>query len=310
MSVYLDRLNSFTLENIPDLDEVVLGALERFSSERPKQISITKFTRPLVVGSVNAATTGRIVFENTNALFANESTYTHILDREKVDGIVIISASGGKHAVEIAHIARERGIEAVLITNNHGAPAKTYLNPENVHVLPKNREPYTYNTSTYLGMMFASGGEDPQAIRQFIESEVRSCIPDDLATYTAFFLILPPQFDAVQEMCRTKFDELFGPKLVGRVFTIEQAKHAKTVIQDEHECFVSFGVQNSDLGPKENRLSVPLPENVGYAAMIAISYYVIGHIQKQFPPYFKESIVRYTEEASRLFGHTINPIVE
>jgi len=43
---------------------------------------------------------------------------------------------------------------------------------------------------------------------------------------------------------------------------------------------------------------------------MAVGYYIIAQIQKQNPPYFKENIASYTEQVTKIFGNTINPIVE
>jgi hypothetical protein len=52
-----------------------------------------------------------------------------------------------------------------------------------------------------------------------------------------------------------------------------------------------------------------MPEGGSYGAMMAIGYYVIGQIQKQLPPYYKDRIAAYTKETSEAFGNTITPIV-
>jgi len=44
--------------------------------------------------------------------------------------------------------------------------------------------------------------------------------------------------------------------------------------------------------------------------MMAVSYYIIGKIQKAHPPYFKDNIVEYVKKASEAFGHEIKAIVE
>lgn len=105
-----DTLKKFTLENLPDLDTVVIGALELFESIDLPQTDVP-FRRPLVVGSGNALSTGRIIFSQSDAVFANESSYQEVLKRvDDIDGAVLISASGGKHAVEIAKTLKERNL--------------------------------------------------------------------------------------------------------------------------------------------------------------------------------------------------------
>lgn len=304
-----ETLQQFDPNNLPDLDVAVLGTLELLSdTDLPE--SNTPFRRPLVIGSGNAEATGRILFRNNDAVFADESSYQLALEKTpNIDGIVLISASGGKHALMIAKDLENIDLPKLLFTNNPNAPAAEYFDSSDVRVLPKNREPYTYNTSTYLSMIMADTSEDAAAIKDFIENEVAAALPEDLSAI-AYTLIVPPEFSELRPMLRTKFEELFGPKFVGRVFTSEEIKHAKTVVSDEKELFISFGVANNDYGSEGNRIEVPLPAGGGYAAALAVSYFVIGKIQAAQPPYFKDSINRYCEEASRIFNQTITPIVE
>lgn len=311
MGAYTDRLDTFTEDDLPDLDAVVLGALELFTETKVPEVDFTAFTQPLVVGSGNAAATGRLLFSHQDAVFADESSYEQKLDTYRdIDGAVLISASGGKHAIPIAAELERRYIKTILLTNNPEPPAKEHLLADDIYVFPKNREPYTYNTSTYMGMLLAKTKEDPAAILDFIEARVAPKVPNNLAEYDAYYFIVPEQFNDLREMIQTKFNELFGPRVMARVFTLEQTKHAKTVIPLETELFVSFGEENTLFGKPENRLTVPLPEPADFASFMAISYYFVGRLQQQLPPYFKERIGEYVKETSAAFGSTINVIVE
>lgn len=311
MKSNLEISQTFTEDTLPDLDVITLAALELFADQALPKIDFGMYKRPLVVGSGNAAVTGKLLFDDTDAIFADESSYIHKLAHiTSIDGACLISASGGKHAIEIAKKLKERSISTILLTNNSNAQAAQYLDKDSVHVFPKNREPYTYNTSTYMGMLLAKTHEDPAVLHEFITHEVLTRIPSNLASHKAFFFIVPAAFDDVREMFETKFNELFGPKLMARVFTYEQTKHAKTVIPEETELFVSFGVDNELFGTPAQRLYIPLPPACSYAAMMAIGYSFIGHIQKQFPPYYKDRVVVYTKETSEAFGSAIRPIVE
>jgi hypothetical protein len=293
----------FNKSQIKDLDEVVIGALELFMRERPPKLEIPDFRRPLVVGSGNAIAAGKILFREKDAVFADESTFKQKLDSiQGIDGAVLISATGGKHAPIIAKELRKRKIQIILLTNNPEAPAKQLVSQ--TYVFPKQPEPYTYNTSTYLGMVLAKTQEDPKKILEHIR---KLKIPQNLGEYDAFFLIVPEGFDAVRRMFLKKFGELFGPMVSGRAFTLDQAKHGETVIESDKELFISFGEKNRLFGTR--RLDIPLPKNPGYGAMLAIGWYVIGCIQKQHPPYFKDSIESYCKRASKIFGQEIKPIV-
>ena len=302
-------LEQFDEQNLPDLDTVVLDALELFDGASLPQVT-QQFREPLVVGSVGAYTTGKIIFNDTNAVFADESTFEHVLDHAPdVDGAYIVSASGGKHAPHIAKTLSERNIARVLLTTNPDAPAKEFIESDSVLVFPKNREPYTYNTSTYLGMIFARTGENPAAVAAHVTDVVTPQLRTDLSQYQAFTFILPKRYGVIAELIRTKFDEMFAPIVTGRAFTEEEIKHAKTVIPSKKECFISIGVTGGQYGDIENRMHVPLPENADYAAVMATSYYIVGTIQKQHPPYFKENIAAYCKRASQIFGEKLSVIV-
>ena len=306
--IHREILQTFDKHSLPDLDVVVLGALELFDEVPVPHFDTSQFARPLVLGSVNAEVTGRILFEKRDAIYADEGTYKEKI--KNVKSVVVISASGKKHAIEITKHLKEKNISSWLLTNNPEAPAREHVNASRVLVFPRNREPYTYNTSTYMGIILGSTREDPAAIHEFITTKIVESIPENLGDYDAFYLIIPPAFVTIRDMFLTKFDELFGGRVSGRVFTFEQTKHAKTVVPSEKELFISFGVENTLFGGPNQRLHIPLPEHAGYVAMMAVGYYVIGHIQKQQPPYFKKHIQEYTAQASEIFGHVLKPIVE
>ncbi len=291
-------------ESIVDLDQAVLNALDVFCKVKPPVVNPKEFKRPLVVGSVNAAFTGRIIFRSADALFADESSYKELLKGCEVDGAVLISASGAKSAPGIAEYLKKKGIHVTLWTNNNEAPAMKYA--DETKFFPKVPEPYTYNTSTYLGMILGSTGENPAKIKEYIQKTVAPRIPD-MSKHKAFFLIIPNNFSLIKDMLQTKFDELFGPIVSARIFTPEQTMHAKTVIRSDTEFFLSFGYENKMWGTA--RAEIPLPSWADYGTMMAVGYYVIGHIQKQHPPYFKRSIDTYVKFQNKLFNQDSGVIV-
>ncbi len=309
----LHTVQTFTLENIPDLDTVVLAALELFISKQLPPLPTIPYSRPLVVGSGNAEATGRILFEDVDAVFASESNYEAKLKAiPAIDGVVLISASGGKHAPIIARRAKELGKRVTLITTKEGSEASKVLlegEGDSVYVMPKNREPYTYNTSTYLSMILAKTGESPEAIMQFIKERIDTIAMPAFGSYNKFYLIVPSEFTQAVRMFQVKFIELFGRMVARDVETVEYVRHATTVVPSD-ELFISFGYENTSWGEEGKRLNIPLPEGCGYGAMIAIAYYVIGKIQKAHPPYFKQHIASYTESISKVFDESILPIVE
>jgi len=319
MKKNIEILNSFTLENIPNLDTVVLGALELFMEKLPPtsfgipKINLNKYKRPLVVGSGNAEATGKIIFKNTDAVFASENNFEEKLKNIKeIDGVVLISASGGKHAISIAKVSKQYSKNITLITNKQDSHALKELNlslGDEEYVFPKNREPYTYNTSTYMGMILGSTSENPERISNFIETNISKISFSRLASYDKFFLIVPTKFYGITRMLEVKFVELFGRNIGREVATEESITHAMTVVP-ARELFISFGVENKTWGKEEDRMFIPLSENADYGEMMAVGYYVIGKIQEQHHQYFKENIVEYVKNSSLVFGHEIKAIVE
>lgn len=297
------------------MDTAVFGALELFEHiELPSLAPLYALDKPLVFGSENALATARILFGAHDAIFGDENTYHETLERVGEEkSAILVSASGGKHAHAIARALREKKGEGKvwLITANPKAPATEYIASGQVLLFPKNREPYTYNVSTYLGMILAHTHENASVIRKHIEEHVVPLIKKaSLSEYAAYCILLPAPFEALVPMVRTKFDELFGPKLCARVFTLEQAKHAKTVIASEEELFISVGEENTLFGAPHRRLFLPLPAGAKEGALMAVAYTMVGAISRAYPPYFKDNVEAYCVAASKIFGEAIEPIVE
>jgi len=283
------------------LHDVVIDALKLHAEQKPPALKRPTGKRTLVVGSGNAYATGRILFREEDAVFADEGQYPIALERSKgIDGAMVISASGRKHAPRIVADLKGRGLETYLLTCTAESPAAALLDDDHVTVTRSVPEPITYNTSTYVGMILAKTQEDPAEILQYIETQVQPRIID-MTGFEAFYLIVEPRFDVQREMFLTKFDELFGPRLNGRCYTTEQTIHAKTLVEWEKELFISLGFENRLFGADGARLNIPLPEGAGDAAAVAVGYYVIGHIQEQFPPWFMQYADAYQERQPELF---------
>ena len=100
-----------------------------------------------------------------------------------------------------------------------------------------------------------------------------------LFKYDSYYLIVPGKYDNTKDLLLAKFDELFGAKISGRVFTEEQSKHAKTIIPSDKEMFIGLGYNNKIWG--KHRLNIKLPKGANHATLMAVGYYIIGKIQKQ-----------------------------
>lgn len=292
--------------DVPTLDSTVYDALALLGKGVPAFPNIP-FKRPLVIGSGNALETGRIIFRDVPATFASESKYDGALRVYEPDGAVLISASGGKHSTHIAHTLVSRGIRTLLLTHTGGAPAASELPPSDVYVFPKNVEPYTYNTSTYFGLIAAKDAADSTEAVHAVDSALAQ-LPENYGSYRAYTFVLPSQYSLAVPMLRTKLSELFGGELAGRVFAEEDLKHAKTTIFMKDELYVLCGdASDAILYPESPRARIPLSE--GYLAALAVTYALIGRLQSLKPPYFKDNIEQYVAQASRVFNQEITPHV-
>jgi hypothetical protein len=291
---------------VPLLDEVVHDALTLLARGVPAFPDIP-FKHPLVIGSVNAHEVGKILFRDTAAYPASESDYLRVLERYQPDGAVLISASGSKHATGIAETLTALGLRTLLLTHTPNSPASVVLRTEDVHVFPKQDEPYTYNTSTYFGLVASRDQSDVSEVVNFVTS-VRQSLPD--LTARAYTCVLPSAYALAVPMVRTKFEELFGNTLPAKVFNDEELKHAKTVVPAEGECYIFFGdADDRIVYDGVRKVRVPLmPQN--YLAALAVAYTTVGVIQKSQPALFQEYLDRYMEKASAVFNTTLTPLVQ
>lgn len=306
--IHKQILDTFTENNLPSLSTVTLGALELFASVGLPKVTIPDYKKPIIVGSGNAIVTATMLYAGTDAIFADENNYKDVLNRD-YDGAVIFSASGEKHATLVAEHYKTNGVRTTLVTCNPNSSAGAILGTENTVVTPKNREPYTYNTSTYMGWVLAKTRENPQQILDFINTQVASVIPQDIGEYDGYLLATPEVFSKGNRLFDVKFTELFARRVARDIRTFEELKHAVTVIPYEKELCIHFGPGEFDFVGK--RLMIPLPENAGLAAIMAIGYYTIGRIQEAKPQWFNQHISGYIARAtSSSFGKGLSVIVE
>ncbi len=288
-----------------NLDQGVINALDFFAKNKPTKLNLKKFDFPLVTGSGNAYNTGRIIFSGQPAVFANESSFRNIIKshstlikRGVIRQAVIISSSGEKDAVWQINLAKKSKLRTILLTcdpNSRGAEAA-----DNTFIYHKIPEPYTYNISTYLGMILSSSQEDPKKIKAFIKALK---LFKGFGKYSAYSFILPDEYVDIVPMLDIKKNELFGSKLEVRAFTQGNARHAKFVIPNRKELVISLG-ENKYFGENKNRWEIKIPKNIGPAFVLALTYHLIGNIQKSKPAYFKNNIATYCQEGARAYGDT------
>ncbi len=295
----------------PTLDTIVMQTIDLYKtrSNLPK-LDLTQFKTPIVVGSGNGYYTGRILFRNLGAFFATESEVEAKLENiSSITDVVVVSASGEKHAPIILNAAKKHNKNTFLISSSEKSSGREIADQS--IIMPKIEEPYTYNTSTYFGYMLA---EDPSldmnALEIFITNTLEREIQKiDFSQYTSFCIVIPDQFVLIREMFETKFIELFGRKVARDVFSYEQMKHATTVVQESTELFICFE-NTTRIQYWVNQIDLPIFSAMSYAAMMLVGYYTIWKIQVAFPPYFMNSIDDYCIRAKALSGFNISPIVK
>ncbi len=295
----------------PTLDAIVLSTIDLYSQQaKLSRLDLTQLNTPLVVGSGNGFYTGRILFRNLGAFFATESEVeTKLANIASITDVVVISASGEKHAPIILNSAKQHQKKTLLISSSTQSSGRDIADVS--VIMPKIREPYTYNTSTYFGYMLAETPDlDLVALREFIIGRVENEIAKtNFADYSSFFIVIPNEFVLLREMFETKFIELFGRKVARDIFSYEQMKHATTVVQDDKELFLCFG-NTTGIEYGKNQINLPIFDDSNYAVMMLVGYYTIGKIQTALPPYFMESITDYCTRAKSQSGFNISPWVE
>lgn len=306
---YLEKISNFDENTLLSLDEIVLWALELFEKWIFNKLDISDLKRPLIAGSGNAIVTAKIIFSWIDWLFCDETNFDDYIKKD-IDWLIILSASWEKHATIFAKKAIEKWIKIKLLTCNPNSNAGNIIWKENTTVTTKNREPYTYNTSTYMWWVLAYTWEKPWEIKKFIQEEIDPILAKiDFSKYNSYLLVTPNNFSQVNQLFIVKFIELFGRKIARDVFSYEQMKHATTVVPHENELFITFWEWELDC--RWLLLNFPLPKNCWLGWIMAIWYYVIWKIQNSYPQYFKENIWDYIKNINKTeFWKWLKVIVE
>lgn len=286
-------------KNLIDLDQGVINALEFFIKNKLPKLNLNQFDFPLVVGSGNAYNTGQILFSGRKAVIADESTFKRVIESYKdlinkkiIKDVIVISASGEKDSVWELELAKKYKLKTTLLTCSLNSSASKIA--DKVIVYPKISEPYTYNISTYLGIILSVTGESSNLILNYLK---KLKVKINLKKYTSYAFVLPDNFIAITPMIDIKKSELFGPKLSLRAFSLGHARHAKFVIRDKKELVITFSKEkNLYFGDPQSRWQIVLPDKVDFGFVLCLNYYLIGKIQKIKPPYFKNNIKNYCHD--------------
>lgn len=290
---------------IPTLDMTVMEALDFFIKTPPPTLDISKYSLPFVVGSGNAINTGKILFSGKAAIFADESNfrsiaeaYTPVIEKGLIKDAVIISASGEKDSVWELELAKKMNLHTTLLTckpNSTGAKLA-----DEVYAYKSIAEPYTYNTSTYLGMVLSSTNENAEEIKRSILSLP---IVSGFGEYSTYSFVLPDAYLNVGPMVEIKGDELFGPHVMIRAFPQGHARHAKFVHPWEKELVITLGSENRFFGDPKHRWDIALSKDASFGSVISLTYYLCGLIQKAKPDYFMQHIEGFcTDYGPKAYG--------
>ena len=290
---------------LPTLDETVLQALDFFIKTPPPQLDVSQFSFPFVIGSGNASHTGRIIFSGRAAIVGDETSfrayaksYADAVTQKLIKDAVIISSSGEKDSVWEVELAKSLDLKTTLLTCKPNSTAAKIA--DRVIAYKSIAEPYTYNTSTYLGMILSTTNERAQDIKNSIEALK---VPNHFSDYEAYAFVLPDAYANVAPMIEIKRDELFGPHLMIRANSQGFSRHAKFVHPWEKELVISIGNDNPHFGHKEHRWFLPLPQNAGFGHVKALTYYLCGLLQKAKYPYFMENIEGFcTDYGPKAYG--------
>ncbi len=297
--------------NLINLDDSVMAALDFFSQKPPKRLNLKKFSFPLVIGSGNAYNTALIIFSRQAKITATESNFEQLIKdykswikKKDIREAVIISASGEKDSPREIKACQKVGLNTTLITCSPNSRAAKIS--DKIISYEKLPEPYTYNVSTYLAIIMGASGEKAKDIKEFIK---QLKWPKKFSEYKAYSFILPDNFAAISPMLEIKQHELFGPHLSLRSFSYGEARHAKFVHKWDKELVISLG-KNKYFGVPKSRWQINIPRQTGNALVMALTYYIIGKIQASKTPYFKKDIKDYCQEGPLAYGkRTPFPII-
>ena len=283
---------------IINLDENVLKALDFFNNNKPPKLNLDQFQLPFVVGSGNAFNTGKILFADKAAVFADESNYKSVLkafkpamDKKLITQALVISSSGEKDSIWEVQESKKNNLHTTLLTCSADCTAGKYA--DKVIVYKKIAEPYTYNVSTYLGMMLSTTNEDVKLVKQQLE---KAQFPENFNSYESYSFVLPDNYVNICPMIDIKKSELFGPHLSMRAFSSGHARHAKFVIPWEKELVISIGEKNEFYGHPDHRWDIDLSKSTNSGTMLSLTYYIVGKIQAAKNDYFKQNIENYCND--------------
>jgi len=276
------------------LSEVVIDALQFHAGSTSPSLNLNQNESLFVFGSGNALPTGKVIFANYPAIFSDETNFKETIRKfPNTKKCVVVSASGEKHAPIMIDFLLNKSYDVHLITCSRRSSSADITPRKNVFFCDFIDEPYTYNVSTYIGMMRFVDNMNLLSLSNYLSSEIAQ-FANYLEKSKSYYFILPDQMSAIAQMVVTKLDEIFGSTLCGRCYTLSQTVHAKTVISNTDELFISLGLNNNVIGT--NKLNIPMKDYWSYIGFVSVAYYIVGCIQKFKGQKFFEYIESYKNQ--------------
>jgi fructoselysine-6-P-deglycase FrlB-like protein len=256
-------------QKIQHLDFYVMESLNHLEKWKFPKLNIKKSEKNVFMGSGSAGCVSKLFVEKFNGSALNISNYKRFFERtpKKIRvSIYIISASGGKDAINMAQFLKSKNLKANLITCNKDAPAKKFV--KKIFVFPTLKEPPTYNVSTYSSMIYWLFKDDIKKIKNLIK---KIEIPN-LRKYKYIFFLASDKYDVIAEMASRKVAEtLEGIGSNGDGFS--NSVHG--MLRQPNKKRLVFCL-NQKYPLKEDVYELNIDSHLG---LMLITYYIIGRNQ-------------------------------
>ncbi|MBI4176114.1 MAG: hypothetical protein HY518_02840 [Candidatus Aenigmarchaeota archaeon] len=271
------------------LDSFVVQALDAFGKWEYPKMGMVKGKGNVFIGSGNAYNTGCLFARELGGVAVDTSTYVQFLSKcgQGDISISLISASGGKDAVDVARFLKEKGFAFNLITVNSEAPAREFVT-NSTFVLPAFREPPTFNVSTYGSMLYWLFREDLDGIRKAIE---KLEIPD-LRKHRNIIFLSSDSHAPIARMAATKvMESLAGVSANGDGVT--NGMHRGFMMQPRERAIFAINL-DMEFGSEE----VIRIKDSSFLGALYSAYYLIG--KNQTWQDLKNIAARYKDQSEML----------
>jgi len=298
-------------EKIETLDYYVRKALDFFEETGNPTLDLPKSAYTLVVGSQTGLLTGRIIYRFAGRSFSHaKEVLAHCeinAKRNILEDVTIVSATGSRQVVPIAHYALERELKVNAILCNYNSELMNNFEGKITPILvPAITEPPTVNTATYGMMIQGVTHENVSEIRRVVESLKEP--KGGYGQFEAFTVILTDSMPEVAEMVDWK---LRGEKIgrcIGSMSThLTNFMHGAAINDANQELYIALGLNKEEKEvfeqvlepvPEGRKHYIDVPDNFGPLGFMMLGYSVVGQIQKDYPG-FQKNIRDYGQRSKK-----------